>query len=159
MSKGGRRAGFGRTHAWRRIAATLGVLALLSQTLVILVHRPPSALPVDHAAMGHAAMGHATMAMAMTMGPDCPMLAGDAPAPAPDKPARKAPPVCPICQSLQLSGSFLLPAQVAVPAPQPVVVALEAPRKPLEPAVLINERARSRAPPAVLDSLTATVDG
>jgi hypothetical protein len=34
-------AGIGRFPRWRKFAAALGVLALLSQTFVLLAHRPP----------------------------------------------------------------------------------------------------------------------
>jgi hypothetical protein len=153
MIPAGLRGGWRQPGRWRRFAAALGVWALLSQTVVILIHRPPSAAPADPAAT-----------MAMAMGPDCPMMMGDqaggAPAPADsDKaPVRKAPPVCPICQSLQANGLFVAPAQPMMPVALRVVVAVALPARSQPPATHTNEQARSRAPPAFVPRLIATLD-
>jgi hypothetical protein len=134
---------------WRRFGAALGVWALLSHTLVILIHRPPMAAPAE-------------LAMAMTMGPDCPMVMHGGSPPASDDPAqppRKPPPVCPICQSLQLNGALLAPAQPVVSVALGAVVVLDRAPETWPPAAPTNERARARAPPARAASLTATLDG
>ena len=141
MTPAGKRASCRQPGAWRRLAVALGVWALLSQTLVILIHHPPSIASADQA-------------MAMAMGPDCPMVMGDpggAPAPSPPDsekaPVRKAPPVCPICQSLQANSLFVAPAQPAMPVALDVDVA-PAPSLVSQPAAApTNEQARSRAPP------------
>src|SRR5690349_11019727 len=103
MSTGGRLSGAksARRGSWRRGAAALAVFALLSQTLIILIHRPSTAMLTD-------------AQLAVTIEPTCPMVLGGSPTPASDEPGkapeRKPSPVCPICQSLQLSGVFLQPS-------------------------------------------------
>lgn len=143
--------GTGRLSRWRRFAAALGVLALLSQTFVLVTHRPPSAMADGQA-----------MAMTMAMGPDCPMVMDDRPAPPDpqddaDKAPRKAPPVCPICQSLQLSGLFVVPVHPVTMAALRVVVLLGSVPETRSRETATNERARSRAPPP--DARSPTIDG
>ncbi|MBI3515661.1 MAG: hypothetical protein HY060_16625 [Proteobacteria bacterium] len=151
MSHGTIHTGLGRATGWRRLAAALGVLALLSQTLVLLIHRPPAAAPVD-------------MAMAMTMGPDCPMIMGDADA-APSAPAdtdkapRKRAPVCPICQSLHLSSVFVSAVQPVALAALSVVAVIGLTLDSRPPVTATNERARSRAPPTIERPSITTLDG
>jgi len=140
-------AGTGRLSRWRRFAAALGVFALLSQTFVLLTHRPPSTTTGG-------------LAMAMTMGPDCPMVMDDQPAPASDdtdKAPRKAPPLCPICQSLQLHGLFVMPVHPVTMAALSVAVLLGSLPETRPPETVTNERARSRAPP--FDERSTTIDG
>jgi hypothetical protein len=150
VSRAIHRAGLGRTSGWRRVAAALGVLALLSHTLVILIHRPPQAAPVD-------------AAMVMAMGPDCPMVmdGGDA-APAPgdaDKAPRKRVPVCPICQTLQATGLFVAPHQPVIVVASRSIVTVASTRPSQPRPITINERARPRAPPAIETVPTTTLDG
>ena len=146
MIHGGIGSGLGQPARWRRVAAALGVWALLSHTLVILIHRPPSAAPAD-------------LAMAMTMGPDCPMVMGGAPAPDQPEKAPRKPPVCPICQALHFNSALVAPVQPVVPVALGVVVGLDRAPEAWPPAAPTNERARSRAPPVLVASLTATLDG
>jgi hypothetical protein len=145
-------AGVSSLPRWRKVAALLGVLALLSQTFVLLVHRPPSAAPAD-------------TAMAMAMGPDCPMMMDGAATspPAPDqsddigsKP-HKAPPVCPICQSLQLSSVFVTPVHPVIFAALSVVTVRGLVDAAQRAETVTNERARSRAPPSVPEE--SAIDG
>jgi hypothetical protein len=149
-----------RPARWRRVAAMLGMLAMLSQTLVLLIHRPASLAPAD-------------LAMTMTMGPDCPMVtdgtAGDAQTTegqategqnAPDgsgKLPHKAPPVCPICQSLQLSSLVMLPVHAISLVVLTVVALTETTAAARLPETVTNERARSRAPP--FRDRSTTIDG
>jgi hypothetical protein len=137
-------AGVASFPRWRKAAALLGVLALLSQTFVLLVHRPPSAVL-------------AATAMAMAMGPDCPMMMDGTAMnpPTPDKSddtdskPRKAPPVCPICQSLQLSGLFVTPVHPVIFAALSVVTVRGLVEAAQRTETVTNERARSRAPPSL----------
>jgi hypothetical protein len=135
---------------WRQIAGLLAVFAILSQTIVLLVHRPPSAAPID-------------LEMTAAMGPLCTMGAEDVPASDPndaDKAPRKSPPICPICQSLQLSSHFMPPVP-AVPVPAHVVVAAALGVVGDQPASAfsINHHARPRAPPAMAGLSPPTIDG
>jgi hypothetical protein len=124
----------------------LGIAALLSQTFVLLVHRPLSAAPMD-----------------LEMGADCSMMAGaGATTPAPDdrpaddKAPRKAPPVCPICQALHLSSLFVPPTAPITLASLELVGVVGFPRDHAPPASACNESARARAPPAMVAPLVST---
>ena len=111
--------------AVRRAGATLGVLALLLQCLIVAVHHPAQA---------------AAAWPFQEPGAFCGAIDAGGPALPDDQTAPKTPlhqgVVCPICVSLQAAGPGLLPVLVAlvvpvpVAAPAPLFVAATVPPEP-----------------------------
>lgn len=93
-----RLAACARRRALRSTAAWLGVLGLLLQLCLPLVHPPAAAAP-----------GLSWLGGAICSGAGHPAAPDDGSAPAPGKPT-----LCPICLALALDGVFLLPTLAAL---------------------------------------------
>jgi Protein of unknown function (DUF2946) len=124
---------------FRRVGATLGVLAILFQCLVLAVHQPAQAAP---------------LLPFQDPGAWCGALADTASGTLPDdgipKSAPHAPLVCPICQTLHVAATGLLPVLVALVLPVRVAEPHEYAAHTSSPDPFGYFAANPRAPPAVL---------
>lgn len=128
-----------RPRTFRRVGATLGVLAILFQCLILAVHQPAQAGPFSPF---------------QEPGAWCGALAGNASSTLPDDGAPKSAPhgalVCPICQTLHMAATGLLPVLVALVLPVRAVEPHEYAADLSSPDPFGYLAANPRAPPAVL---------
>jgi hypothetical protein len=120
------------------MAASLGVLALLVQSLVFAFHRPAQAatvLPFQDPA-----------AWCLAIGTGNPVAPDQDKAPDQHKSAM----VCPICQTLQAAGAAMLAADVVLVAPVASSPAILLPRSAAPPSAPDRTTSSPRAPPALI---------
>jgi hypothetical protein len=133
---------YGRRGMLRRVGATLGVLALLLQCLVVAVHQPVQAAVLSPFDDPHAL---------------CIASGGDSGPAVPDQGAPHMPAhagvLCPICVSLQAAGPGLLPVLVALVLPMSAAsTALLSVADTAAPEPFGQSAANPRAPPVPSES-------
>ncbi len=145
MARPGRRFGTSalaliRAGRGARVAALLACWSLLFQSLIPLLHVPPSDATAAIPAWELASICHVDLAPPPAMRD----RGGQPTDPAPDR----HPPLCPICLGLHLAGTFLAPPSIAVPMPVIRARALffETRRRRIAPSR--RRLVQARAPPA-----------
>jgi hypothetical protein len=117
----------------RRAGVLLAVLAVLSQTGLLLLHRPGDGVPTRH---------HEHVAFHDVAHGDVPAAS---PADRPDDPGRSV--HCPICLALHLIGGFVPPETIVLAGTSWTAIRLEHREPPRAVAPRFASDLRSRAPP------------
>jgi hypothetical protein len=139
-------AAFRRRGTLRSFAAFIGILALLAQFWIPLVHHPVGGVPTSGPSTSKASLA------GLIVDAICHVDLGisvDRPADgSPAKPGHESGPVCPICLGLHLCGTFVLPLVAAVLAVLgvPLVLRFEPPSAGLASRAT-RLSAQPRAPP------------